>query len=465
MGAHRKGSRSHLHLLALVCAALIPAALTVSAYWPGLMNWDPVVQYGEALSGKITDWHPPIMQWLWQRIIPWWPGPVPMLLLQVGLWWGGLLLLAARALRKGRPVLAWALLACGLLPIGLALTGMIYKDSLMAGALITAAGIVSNLDGRRRLLLRIVAAVLLCFAAALRFNGFAAAMPLMVMLLPQALRRTPLRLGVTAAVTSAALLALVPAINHEIGAKSSGVELSLILFDLGGITEQSGVSVFPEEFEVKDPVAVNHKCYEADKWDSYSDWVDVECAIGFTTWRDDVAPEGISPAKTWLSAIVHHPIAYAEHRLHHFAINIRLLPLDDDAERPVPNEDAPNAWNFHITPNPRFYALDNLAVWSAHTPLGWPVVLMALALGAAIAGRGLKDARVIMPIALSSLLYGMSYLVVSVASELRYHLWTDLAALVVTTMVLAEWRNIPKLRLVVAYVPATLITVTAFLLR
>ena len=36
------------------------------------------------------------------------------------------------------------------------------------------------------------------------------------------------------------------------------------------------------------------------------------------------------------------------------------------------------------------------------------------------------------------MLYGLSYLVASVASELRYHLWTELAALLAFTIVATE---------------------------
>jgi hypothetical protein len=462
----------------VVALALVPALLTVFAYWPGLMNWDPVRQYGEALSGQITDWHPPIMQWLWRRFIPHWPGPAPMLLVQVALWWGGLALLAARARAAKRARLGWALLACGLLPVGLALTGAIYKDCMMAGALASAAGLAAWRKGRAAWLVLPLAAGLLLFASALRFNGFAATMPLAVALLPAALRRTRLRLLLTAAVTSGLLLATVPLINAASGAKPSGVQLSLMIFDLGGITEHSGVDVFPRELDkdlddkpIVDPVAVNHHCYNPLRWDSYSDWVDVECPLGFTDWNNEVAPKGVDAKRVWLAAVLHHPLAYAEHRLTHFAYNTRLLPLTDAQERAVPRQDAPNDWHFHVTPGPVLNAIDALAMASSHTPLGWPIVLIALAFGGVVAAPGAprrsRDAdglgSLALPLALSSFLYGMSYLVFSVASELRYHLWTTLAALLATVLVAAN--RPPPGRLALAYLPAITVTIATIALR
>lgn len=419
-----------LGALALPSFAFLAALLVASAYWPGLMSWDPVRQYDEAVSGDIDDWHPPVMQWIWRRLIEIDPGPVPMLLLQLALYWGGLTILAAAFWSRGQRRLAWALLACGLWPLGLALTGMILKDCLMTGTLLVATGLLALRGDRRTWWADLLAGAMLCFAATLRFNAFAACLPLLIALLPRSWWRTWPRLLLTSVIATAALMAAMPAANRLIGAKPSGVELSLILFDLGGITEHSGVSVFPDALEVRAPVAVNHRCYHPQKWDSYSDWVEPECPLGYTAWNDNVDPTEVRPYAVWVRAILAHPVAYAQHRLHHFAINTRLLPLADAVERPVPNHDAPNPWGFRITPNPEMRTIDAVALATAHTPLGWPIVWIGLALGSLIASWGLPHARLVAPIALSSLMYGCGYLVFSVAAELRYHLWTEIAALI-----------------------------------
>ena len=452
-------------VLALALAALAAATMTAYAYWPGLMSWDPIRQYDEALSGDITDWHPPVMQWLWQRLIPIHPGPLPMMMLQLGLYWGGLWLLAATMRRRGRVRVAWALLACGLLPMGLALTGAILKDSLMAGALLTATGLLVARRGKAALAMGLIAAVLLFFAAALRFNGFLAALPLLVALLPAGWRRGPIRLSLAAMVAAAALLATMPLVNRLIGAEPSGVTLSLLIFDVGGITEQSGVDMFPASIAVPDAVRVNHGCYRPNKWDSYSDWVDPECPLGFTAWRRAIAAGGMRPYSVWIAAVAAHPIAYAEHRLAHFAINTRLVPVADAVERPVPVVSVPNPWGFHITDNAVLRGIDALAVATAHGPLGWPAVWIALAFGVLVAGWRGADALPAVPLALSSLLYGSGYLIFSVAAELRYHLWTGLAALLATVLVAADPRPLSRRRLCWAYVPAVLVTLVALAMR
>jgi len=54
----------------------------------------------------------------------------------------------------------------------------------------------------------------------------------------------------------------------------------LIIFDLAASTEHSGVSQFPD-MHVANPVAVNHRCYDAIQWDGYSEWAKRPCPLGF----------------------------------------------------------------------------------------------------------------------------------------------------------------------------------------
>ena len=367
----------------IACGMLLAATLTASAYWPGLMTWDAIRQYGQALDGNFDDWHPPVMEWLWRQLIPIHTGPPPMLILQLALYWGGFALFAGWALREGRRGLAVALAACGLMPLAMALMGAVLKDCLMAGALLSAAGLyvwsVHETRPGRQWWLRAPAIALLLFAATLRFNAFTAALPLFVALLPVAWRTGPLRLALSSIVATALLMAAMPLANRLIGAAPSGVELSQIIFDLGGITEESGADVFPK-MGVADPVAVNHHCYSPVKWDPYSFWVDPLCPLGFDPMKAAVKEQGIKPYRLWAGAILAHPIAYAEHRLRHFNINARFL-VHGEVERPVQAESAPNDWNYKVTPNPILSAIDWMALASAKTPLGWPIAWIALALG------------------------------------------------------------------------------------
>ncbi|MDQ2764906.1 MAG: hypothetical protein M3Y22_15940, partial [Pseudomonadota bacterium] len=125
-------------------------------------------------------------------------------------------------------------------------------------------------------------------------------------------------------------------------------------------------------------------------------------------------------------------------------------------------------WGYRVTPNPILSTIDAATRVSAHTPLGWPIVWIALAFGIlTIAGR-LPSRYIIVPVALSALLYGLGYGVFSVAAELRYHLWTLLAtaiALVITGSDILGGAAVPRNRLILAAAPAILVTLLCIVWR
>lgn len=422
---------------ALLSGGLIMASLGLSlAYWPGIMTWDSIRQYDQAQDGSFDDWHPPLMEWIWRQLDQLLRGPAPMLLLQLALYALGFALLAGWALKRERPRLAVALAAASLMPIAVALMGAILKDCLMAAMLLAAAGLLAWRGQGRDVWLRLLAGALIVLACALRFNAFLAGGPLLVTLLPERLRSTPPRLAANTLAATALLFLPMPIANHLLGAERSGVELSLVNFDLGGITEHSGVDAFPS-LPVKDPVAANRRCYSPVKWDFYADWAAEPCPVGFDVLQPAFQRQKINPELFWARAILAHPFAYAAHRLQHFNINSRFL-VRGWIDRPVPDRSVENDWKFQVTPNPVLSAVDAMALLTAATPLGWPIFWMALAAGLSAIAPRLPSRGLIVPLALSSLLYGLGYGVVSVSSELRYHLWTMLAAMVAACVAAAD---------------------------
>jgi hypothetical protein len=451
--------------LVLPLVALL-GAIQAWAYWPGIMTWDAVRQYGEAVDGDFDDWHPPAMGWLWQKLIPIHVGPMPMLVVQLSLYWIGIALLVTAAWRRQRRGCAAALALCGLLPIAIALMGSVLKDCLMLGALLVAIGLLALVRPGRDAAWRALGIALCVAAATLRFNAFLATAPLIVALLPEGWRDRPWRFALASLVAMAVSLVAMPIANKAIGAEKSDVELSLVIFDLGGITRHSGIDVFPP-IAVADPVAVNRRCYRADKWDSYSFWAARPCPISFEKVDAWFTDNGGSPYLYLLRAIVAHPIAYAHHRLAHFNLNSRFL-VRDVIDTPVPSAPAPTPDNFQITPNPALFAINRVATLSARTPLGWPIWWIAMALGCALLCPGLPRRGIILPIALSAFLYGIGYLGVSVASELRYYLWTMMAtavALVLAADDMAGGAVVPRRRLLLAFAPALLVTLVCIVWR
>lgn len=151
-------------------------AVFLAYAFPGYMSNDSVDQLLDARKQWFSNAHPPIMsaEWLILDMIV--AGPVLMLLVQGGLFLGGL----AGVLRRVAPPRTAALLAVAVLLFPPVLTTMavIWKDSQMAGYIL--AGTAAMLSPRLRV--RLIGLGLMTLGAAFRHNAFAASVPLIGLL-------------------------------------------------------------------------------------------------------------------------------------------------------------------------------------------------------------------------------------------------------------------------------------------
>lgn len=180
-------------------------ALLVYAY-PGFMTWDSIQQLSEARHPPLTDWHPPMMALLWRFTDTIVAGPFPMLVIQTTLCLLGLDGVLRQVLAPRRAAIAAVLVL--LFPPVMVVMAVIWKDSLMAGAMLS--GIAALLSPNRRW--RIVGCLLLSFATTLRYNAPAATFAPVVLLFTwrEGLvrwRRYALALGVWLAITGVAFTA------------------------------------------------------------------------------------------------------------------------------------------------------------------------------------------------------------------------------------------------------------------
>lgn len=440
----------------LITAALVVAALSQClSYWPGIMTWDALTQYDQAVQGYFEDWHPPLMAWVWSQLIAVKAGPAPMYVLQLALYWLGYGLIIAGAFRRQQPVAAALTAACALMPFPLALMGSVLKDCLMEGLFLTGAGLLLWVRPERDWALRIAAMLFFLLGALLRFNAFLAVVPLLVGLMPAPWRNTRPKIFVATLGWLILVLISLPLTNRIIGAEKTHVALSLIIFDLGGTTRYSGIDMFPP-LGLAHPVEVNSRCYRPDKWDNYASWANPPCPINFDRVEAALERGRISPYSLVVRAILAHPLAYAEHRLRHFNINSRFI-VPDEVQGPVPDRDTDNEWHFSVTRGPGLKLFNTLTGLTIHSPLGWPIFWIALTGGVLTICPFLPSAKLVAPLSLSAFLYGIGYLALSVSSELRYHLWTITAGGIAAAFAAADMAcgaAVPRQRLWAAIAPA-----------
>ena len=153
----------------LVLASTLGLAIILVTYWPGWVSPDSIYQLQQARSGVFTDWHPPLMAWVWRWLDLAWPGPQGMLVLQNALFWGGLALACGIWIQSA--VGAAVVLLIGLSPACFSNLGTVWKDIQMGAALLAAFALLSKYRMDKNRVALGGSALCLCYACAVRHNG------------------------------------------------------------------------------------------------------------------------------------------------------------------------------------------------------------------------------------------------------------------------------------------------------
>jgi len=398
--------------------------------------YDTVSQYEQVLSDELTDWHPPIMVRLWQLLHPLAAGTAPMFVLQVALYALGFALIVAALVRCGRPVAAAMAAIVPLSPLLLGWQMVVLKDCQMLGALMGAVGIVGHYRHARRRVPWIQAStvvLLFAYATLVRANAIFATAPLIALLLPRPgsmIGRGILALGATAGI----LLASPFLDHHVLGAEPSGVEKSLPIYDLAAIAVASPNSPSPFSRAERQEIARRH-CVKAYFWDPLGE--PNACEPSTERLQDE------SDRTLYFDlaqSVAVHPVAYAEHRLRHWNSTERWLVPSNLQEAAPPDEAEENDLGLNTPSNPLLAVWQSAAAAEAGTPLGWPIVwtTIALLLGpSAWRRRDGPAGRLALALIASVLTLEASFLVVSIASDVRYHLWS-MAASVLALILLSD---------------------------
>lgn len=422
------------------------AAFQLFAFHWGVVMPDTLFQWGQAVTGRYDDWHPPATTWLWRQLMTLGPGTAPILLFQLALYWSGAWLIADALRRRGSMWAMAATLGIAALPIPLGQICAILKDPLLAACCLAALGLALAFPDRRSALG--AALLLLVFASATRFNAAFATAPLLCLWLPE--RWTGRPAGLIAAMAAAAILlggagwlidsvALRPHRSQPI--------FSLVNFDLAGIVAHGGAGVYPG-MDPAAEAALVARCYDPGQ---FNPGYRADCDAAEQALRDHATVTGQGAPLIWAGAVARFPIAYAGHRLAHLNRNARFLVagIPDDAVYIMATPTNRYGLSFHE--GPAAAMIYRAAGWLAWSPLGRPATWLAVAAGLLAIASRLPSGRIVAAAAGSALAYGVAYGVVSVAPDLRYNLWTMLAAMIALTVAAADR---PGRRLLVALVPA-----------
>lgn len=146
------------------------------AFYPGFMSADSISQLAMSKTFRFSDWHPPVMSWVWAVTGVFLPGPSGMLVLQLVMLWGAVYLWWNNY--RERPV-AWIIFAVPFLPWIFNFSGVIWKDVELAFSLLLLSGLALRSPTLFNFLL---AFVLVFYSVNLRHNAIFAVMPILFLL-------------------------------------------------------------------------------------------------------------------------------------------------------------------------------------------------------------------------------------------------------------------------------------------
>jgi hypothetical protein len=429
---------------ALAALVVILLLLNIAVCFPGTMMNDSVNQYAEAMSGHFTDWHPPVMAWLWSMLLKLHEGPAPMLVLHLAVFWSGIGLVADAARRLGHRRMPVLIVLAGAFPPFIFMNANVIKDVGMAASLLAGAGLVFWFRSQPRRMpwaMAALAAALLAYGMLVRTNAVFAVAPLLVYALAPAAWLRTFRLLLASVVVAVAAVPVSQQINRVAfdPVKREAVN-SLLLYDIVGVAVHAGnpALVEPRATLTADDLK---QCYTPFWWDSFSAWGPCGQLVRRPDAERAVHAEGL--ASQWLNTVRSHPLAYLQHRLKHFnsevffAVPLKHLRLTPEYRGELPDF---KPYEVFSPSNVRFDLVrKNPAVWPV-TWLAWGAVLLVI-LARRPPTSPVLLARVLV---VSALAYSSAYLVIGVATDIRYHYWSMLASMIATLLVLPEiaaaWR-------------------------
>jgi hypothetical protein len=443
-GSHALAAMPPWSILAIGWVALI-----VYAY-PGLMTQDSFDHLREARAGVFTDSHPPAIDLLWRWVDYVIAGPFGMLVIQSVTFLLGLYLVLQRTFTPRRA--AWLAVGLFVFPPVMTPMAVIWKDCVMAGFLMLGIGGLS--DARRWV--RVASLAALGAGIAVRYNGFAATLPIVVLGFEWrpglgGWRRYAIAAAAWLAITIAAFGLNAAITDQKMYLWHSG----LAVFDITGTLAEVDGELSDDELGrtlagtgllvQRDLHAAMRKVYTPH--DFYPILADPKLALwslpinGYTPAPE---PQRDAIARAWWAVLTAHPRAYLAHRLAVMAKVLEARSAEVIARREFQWPEYAKQVGLGTGWSKLQRKLTRFEVWIARTtPVFTPWLYALLALVMLPLARGQRD---VLALLLGGLVFESTLVLLAPSSDYRYSHW-----LVITTCLGAVVLTARRYRAAAAY--------------
>lgn len=414
-------------------AALIGIAISLWLFYPGYLSWDSAYAWYQARHGQYDGSQPPMLAMLWHALLPFWPGPGGVFVLQIVLLWSALAAVASALPRSARRQ-AGLVLALGFWPPLFGLAPHLWKDlwTLIGFAWAIAFALREQRAPHRAW--RMLAWLAIVFACAFRYNAITGALPLLAWLVwRDASARAKTAFASWRVTIATALLAIVVMAVAGLPGRAASVrqvdELwsAVTLWDAASVSLQENRLIFPPELVEPSLTLAELRAHYLD----YSNTTVFETGklkLSFDAPYNEAQRAALN--RLTLDLPLQHSRAYFRHRLRLsqllFGLDRAGLP-DDQVLMPgiVVYGDNPA---LRVAPSTARATVQAGLSAAIHTPLfaGWLYLLFA-AVTMLIAGGSRRALAAVT--AASALAYALPLCLVSGSAEFRYLAWPILATL------------------------------------
>lgn len=307
----------------------------LSLFWPGFLTPDSSTQYQIALSGQYSDHHPAVMSFVWRYLDRIHSGPGMMLVLHLGLLYGGIsLFMDCFKCSSWR----FLFLLLPFFPNVLIYSGMIWKDVGFTFAFFFACALLTRTTIEKRplgIIENILFFSVLFYGTAIKFQAQYCAPVLLIWYTYIIAKFLDLKkyqgagLGLAIIIAFYSSLAFVNKTLVPVTQENHSWQL-VKLYDIAAVSVSEKTPLFPE-FNMTSTFSMEN-LNKTFNHQSVDDMVFPKDAI---LKRGDNEEQRQELWNTWAKVVISHPIAYAVHRMCNLSYAILSTPGFEHMEKGI----------------------------------------------------------------------------------------------------------------------------------